>query len=148
MTMPDERTRAVVQTAEFLRELTMPSASPGVPDIVRETARRLMRHYPGRGDMNMTHTAMPMWWGALPALSSDPRLPPDGSEPARTPAEQDALEEEAVNEVLSAQAARLPEMLEELSRLTVPGSVARAELVARLETLRSRFALSAGIEAP
>ena len=43
MTMPDERTRAVLETREFLLSLKQNLA---VPDDVRRTARALLRHYP------------------------------------------------------------------------------------------------------
>ncbi|MFJ3483821.1 BPSL0761 family protein [Pseudomonas sp. NPDC090202] len=43
MTMPVERTRSVVQTREFLREL---SKSPQIPESFRTEAARLLRHYP------------------------------------------------------------------------------------------------------
>jgi len=43
MTMPDERTRAVIQTREFLRELR---GSTALPDGVRNEAKRVLRYYP------------------------------------------------------------------------------------------------------
>lgn len=43
MTMPVERTRSVVQTREFLREL---SKNPLIPESFRNEAARLLRHYP------------------------------------------------------------------------------------------------------
>lgn len=43
MTMPHERTRAVLETREFLLSLKQNLA---VPDDVRRTARALLRHYP------------------------------------------------------------------------------------------------------
>ena len=64
MTMPSERTRAVLQTREFLQELTWPSATPGVPTAIRETARRLFRHYPGSGDIALASMALPSWFAA------------------------------------------------------------------------------------
>lgn len=46
MTLPYERTRAVVQTEEFLKELVDPAKTPRVPRSVRMQAARLLRHYP------------------------------------------------------------------------------------------------------
>jgi hypothetical protein len=46
MTMPDERTRALVWAGELLRELTRHDLMPDVPENVREQARRVLRHYP------------------------------------------------------------------------------------------------------
>lgn len=43
MTMPDERTRSLLQTGAFLKEL---SRDPSVPRGIREEAARLLRHYP------------------------------------------------------------------------------------------------------
>ena len=43
MTMPSERTRSVIQTEAFLREL---SKSPLIPEEYRNEAKRLLRHYP------------------------------------------------------------------------------------------------------
>ncbi|WP_338104089.1 MULTISPECIES: BPSL0761 family protein [Pseudomonas] len=41
--MPSERTRSVIQTEAFLRELTK---SPFIPEEYRNEATRLLRHYP------------------------------------------------------------------------------------------------------
>ncbi len=43
MTTPDERTRALVQTKQFLQGLQIQDT---VPPDVREAARALLRHYP------------------------------------------------------------------------------------------------------
>lgn len=48
MTMPRERTRSVLQTRDFLLEL---SRDASLPDHVRCDARFLLRHYPSRADM-------------------------------------------------------------------------------------------------
>jgi hypothetical protein len=64
MTMPHERSRAVLWTREFLQELLDSRQTPGVSDRVRERARTLLRHFPSRGDMAMTGRALPTWWDA------------------------------------------------------------------------------------
>lgn len=46
--MPLERTRAVVQTRDFLVEL---SRDTSLPERVRRDARFLLRHYPSQSDM-------------------------------------------------------------------------------------------------
>lgn len=51
MTLPIERTNAVLRTEEFLIKLCIPSQSPRVPKAVREEARRLLKHYPSRYNM-------------------------------------------------------------------------------------------------
>jgi hypothetical protein len=43
MTMPHERTRAVIHTRQFLIEL---SRDQTLPNHVREGARHMLRHYP------------------------------------------------------------------------------------------------------
>lgn len=63
MTMPDERTRAVLQTREFLRDLMDSEKTPNVSDAVRREARRLLRHYPLTSDIELAHLALPNWFG-------------------------------------------------------------------------------------
>lgn len=48
MTMPDERSRAVVQTRDFLAELSRDSS---LPEKVRSEAKFLLRHFPTRDDV-------------------------------------------------------------------------------------------------
>jgi hypothetical protein len=48
MTIPEERTRAVIQTRAFLRALRDDSK---LRSAIREEARRLLRHYPSAMDM-------------------------------------------------------------------------------------------------
>jgi len=43
LTLPHERTRAIIKTEEFLRELTR---SPELPQDIRSYAKSLLRHYP------------------------------------------------------------------------------------------------------
>lgn len=45
MTLLYERTRAVVQTHEFLVEISRDAA---LPETMRNEARRLLRHYPSK----------------------------------------------------------------------------------------------------
>lgn len=48
MTLPDERTRNVLQAGAFLKQL---EASKAVPKEVRQEAHRLLRHYPTVSDI-------------------------------------------------------------------------------------------------
>ncbi|KTG24730.1 hypothetical protein AWR38_22790 [Idiomarina sp. WRN-38] len=48
MTLPNERTRAIIQTEAFLIEL---SKDKSICDEKRQEARRLLRHYPSRKEM-------------------------------------------------------------------------------------------------
>jgi hypothetical protein len=65
MTVPSERTRAILQTRNFLRELTISRVTPDLPDNVREHARALLRHYPSSYDVQLAHLALPEWYGPV-----------------------------------------------------------------------------------
>lgn len=52
MTVPIERTNAVVWTGEFLQDLIDPSKTPRVPKSIRQQALRLLRHYPNKFEMD------------------------------------------------------------------------------------------------
>jgi hypothetical protein len=60
MTMPVERTRAVMQARQFLQELALETE---LPANVRREAQRLLRHYPRLSDMQLAHLALPTWFG-------------------------------------------------------------------------------------
>jgi hypothetical protein len=62
MTIPTERTRAVLATRQFLFALTNPGQTPNVPENIREQALSLLRHYPDDGDMNLVGLACPNWF--------------------------------------------------------------------------------------
>jgi hypothetical protein len=51
MTLPTERTNAVLRTENFLLDLCNPKATPRVPRAVRQEAGRLLKHYPSKYDM-------------------------------------------------------------------------------------------------
>jgi hypothetical protein len=51
MTLPDERYRAVVETAKFLEALSFSGSTKRIPLAIRQQARRLLHHYPGEWDM-------------------------------------------------------------------------------------------------
>ena len=53
MTIPVERTRAIMQTMVFLFDLCDPKKTPRVPKIVRQRACSLLRHYPSKYNMEM-----------------------------------------------------------------------------------------------
>ncbi|WP_305955862.1 BPSL0761 family protein [Pseudomonas sp. BGI-2] len=48
LTLPHERTRSVIKTEEFLREL---ARSAELPQEVRSHAKSLLRHYPSAGQI-------------------------------------------------------------------------------------------------
>ena len=51
MTMPRERTHAVLRVERFLMDLRDPKKYPRVPSEVRKEASRLLKHYPSQYDM-------------------------------------------------------------------------------------------------
>lgn len=53
MTIPVERTNAVIWTESFLKDLLDPKKTPRVPKSVRQQAGRLLRHYPSKFEMDM-----------------------------------------------------------------------------------------------
>jgi hypothetical protein len=53
MTVPNERTQAVIYTEQFLKDLLDPKKTPRVPRAIRQRAGRLLRHYPGEFYMNI-----------------------------------------------------------------------------------------------
>ncbi|UVM36318.1 hypothetical protein LOY28_16435 [Pseudomonas sp. B21-017] len=48
MTMPSERTRALIHTRDFLVEL---SQDPTLSESIRRQARQLLRHYPNSNEI-------------------------------------------------------------------------------------------------
>jgi hypothetical protein len=51
MTLPIERTNAVLNVERFLMDLRDPKKYPRVPRAVRQEAGRLLRHYPSQYHM-------------------------------------------------------------------------------------------------
>jgi hypothetical protein len=65
VTIPYERTRAVVATKDFLQALQDPKQTPRVPAKIRYWAKTLQRHYPEAYQMQDAHEAMPHLFGPL-----------------------------------------------------------------------------------
>ena len=51
VTLPTERTNAVLRTRRFLMDLRDPKKYPRVPKAVREEASRVLKHYTTEYDM-------------------------------------------------------------------------------------------------
>ena len=51
MTIPIERTNAVLNVERFLMDLLDPKKTPRVPSEVRKQASSLLKHYPRKFDM-------------------------------------------------------------------------------------------------
>lgn len=66
MTIAFERTRALVQTKEFLEAMLDPKQTPKVPRWMRGKAKALLQHYPGLGGIEMAHRALPEIFGPVP----------------------------------------------------------------------------------
>ena len=73
MTTPDERTRAVLQTREFLHELCAGRLTGNVPEQVLRKARQLLRHYPNALHLHAAAVAWPSVWSS--SLTSDVGAP-------------------------------------------------------------------------
>jgi hypothetical protein len=52
MTLPIERTNAVLNTETFLIDLLDPKKTPRVPKEIRKRAASCLRHYPSRYNMS------------------------------------------------------------------------------------------------
>ena len=59
MTLPCERFSSIVNTEKFLLDLLDPKKTPRVPREVRDNARRCLRHYPRRYDLDRMATRSP-----------------------------------------------------------------------------------------
>lgn len=53
MTLPFERTRAVVNVEQFLLDLCDPKKTPRIPKEIRRRAGSLLKHYPSKFDMEV-----------------------------------------------------------------------------------------------
>lgn len=53
MTVPVERTNAVMATEDFLLDLCDPRKTPRVPKVIRDRARHMLRHYPSKFEMDI-----------------------------------------------------------------------------------------------
>lgn len=69
MTIPYERTRALVLTKEFLQALLDPKQTPRVPRSLRGRAKALLRHYPSLFEIEIVHKALPESYGPVPPFS-------------------------------------------------------------------------------
>ena len=69
MTIPFERTRAMIETKRFLLELTDPKVMPRVPRAIRGKAKSLLKHYPTYAEIEQAHKALPDTYGPVPPFS-------------------------------------------------------------------------------
>lgn len=64
MTVPSERTRAVVETRHFLEKLAYGNMSNQPPERLKEYAEALLRHYPYNVDLHLASVYLPMFWAS------------------------------------------------------------------------------------
>ncbi len=95
MTMPFERTRAVLQTRDFLQWVMSADATAETFTQAKREARTLLRHYPSSIDLHLAHLACPAWFG--PTLELRRPMPPDEVE--RLVADLDSTERHGQDEV-------------------------------------------------
>jgi hypothetical protein len=69
VTIPFERTRAIVETKLFLLELMDPRVTPRVPHALRGKAKSLLKHFPTYADIEQAHKALPDTYGPVPPFS-------------------------------------------------------------------------------
>lgn len=69
MTIPFERTRAIIETKALLERLLVPRETPRIPRWLRGTAKALLRHYPGYSEIELAHKALPHLFGPVPPFS-------------------------------------------------------------------------------
>jgi hypothetical protein len=92
MTVPDERSRALVYTRAFLKDLRDPGVTPRVPKNVRDTAGWLLRHYPEPYVIEIAHKAAPGWYGPVPKNQHWREEVPDALDPRlQTPAHSSSV---------------------------------------------------------
>ncbi len=72
MTIPFERTRALLETKSFLLKLVDTEQLPHVPTAVRQHADYLLRHYPSYADIELAHRALPDLYGPVPPFQQLP----------------------------------------------------------------------------
>jgi len=69
MTTPYERTRALLETKQFLYELRDPKLMPRVTAAVRKLAGKLLQHYPSYSDIELVHKKLPLIFGPSPPFA-------------------------------------------------------------------------------
>jgi len=69
MTVPFERTCALIGAKEFLESMLDPKQTPRTPRWMRGRAKALLRHYPGLCEIEMAHKALPDEFGPVPPIS-------------------------------------------------------------------------------
>lgn len=74
MTLPFERTRAMLDVRLFLLELADPALMPRVPRVLRGKAISLLKHYPMHADIEQAHQMLPDCFGPVPPFRTRAEL--------------------------------------------------------------------------
>jgi hypothetical protein len=77
MTVPFERTRALLQAKQFLKAMLDPKQTPKTPRWMRGKALALLRHYPGMWELELVNKALPDEFGPVPPSSALIVVPDD-----------------------------------------------------------------------
>ena len=64
MTMPDERTRAVLDARDFLERLSRAELVHESPQTLMTWAKALLRHYPEDTHIRLASKALPAYWSS------------------------------------------------------------------------------------
>jgi hypothetical protein len=74
MTTPIERTKAVLETRDFL-ELLSTAGKVDIPGLVQSVAKGLLRHYPLSNDLDISASVLPTVWAhpSTPGRDEKPR---------------------------------------------------------------------------
>ena len=64
MTMPDERTRAVLDAREFLGRMARGELAGESPQALTTWAKALLRHYPEDTHIRLASKALPAYWSS------------------------------------------------------------------------------------
>lgn len=64
MTMPAERTRAVLDTRDFLERLARAELVEESPQTLKIWAKALLRHYPEDTHLRLASKALPAYWSS------------------------------------------------------------------------------------
>lgn len=77
MTLPFERTRAMLDVRLFLLELTDPGVTHRVPHALRGRAASLLKHFSTNADIERVHQALPDCFGAVPPFRTRAEFAPE-----------------------------------------------------------------------
>lgn len=64
MTMPEERTRAVLDAREFLERLARGELVGESPQALMTWSKALLRHYPENTHLRLASLALPAYWSS------------------------------------------------------------------------------------